>query len=235
MLIGLAFAVLVGLFNGILVGVIKLPAFVATYGTNWVMSGIATIIMRGQVIYGLPHDFTFIGVGYIGGIPFPIIVSIIGLVIFHFIFSKTVFGRNLYMVGSNMSAARYSGTKTLPTVLSAYVLCSLMGGVGGIIMCARLNAADVAMCDSYGLQIVAAVVIGGTSLQGGEGGIWGTAIGAIILTMIVNVINLVGLPAHLQGIAVGLVILVMVCIDIFNREKTMFSTGKKLSRRAQTT
>ena len=103
------------------------------------------------------------------------------------------------------------------------------------IMCARLKAADVAMCDSYGLQIVAAVVIGGTSLQGGEGGIWGTAIGAIILTMIVNVINLVGLPAHLQGIAVGLVILVMVCIDIFNREKTMFSTGKKLSRRAQTT
>ena len=86
-------------------------------------------------------------------------------------------------------------------------------------MCARLNAADVAMCDSYGLQIVAAVVIGGTSLLGGEGGIIGTVIGAVILTMIVNIMNLVGLSSYLQGIAVGFVILIMVYIDIFSRKR----------------
>lgn len=217
--VGLCVAAGIGVFNGILVGILKLPAFVATYGTNWVVTGIATIIMRGQVIYGLPNGFTYIGVGYIGKIALPILIAVAGAVIVHFVLSGLTYGRNIYMIGSNPAAAHYSGTGVLPTLVSAYTLCSLFAGIGGIIMCARLNAADVAMCDSYGLQIVAAVVIGGTSLLGGEGGIIGTVIGAVMLTMIVNIMNLVGLSSYLQGIAVGFVILIMVYIDIFSRKR----------------
>lgn len=218
-LAGLLCAALIGLFNGFLVGVLKLPAFIATYGTNWVLSGIATIIMQGQVIYGLPADFTKIGTGYVGAVAIPIVIAALGVVLFWALLQKTTFGRNIYMLGANPEAARYSGTNILLLTFMAYMLSSLMGGLGGVIQSARLNAADVSMCNSYGLQIVAAVVIGGTSLMGGEGGVCGTVIGAVILMMIVNVMNLVGLSSHLQGMAVGAVILLMVFIDIYSRER----------------
>lgn len=231
MVLGLLVAAAVGIFNGFLVGVLKLPAFVATYGTNWVVTGIATIIMRGQVIYGLPEGFTYLGVGYIGKLAVPIVLSVIGVILLLLILTKTTYGRNIYMIGANPEAARYSGTGVLTSLFGTYTICSIFAGIGGIIMCARLNAADVAMCDAYGLQIVAAVVIGGTSLLGGEGGILGTVIGAVILTMIVNVMNLVGLSSYLQGIAIGLVILIMVYIDIFSRKRSA-TVNKKNNKAA---
>lgn len=218
--VGLLCAVIIGMFNGFLVGMLKLPPFIATYGTNWVVSGIATIIMHGQVIYGLPENFNKIGTGYVGKVAVPILIAGCGVIIFCVVLQKSTFGREVYMLGANPDAALYSGTKVFTITLSVYVLSSLMGGVGGIIQSARLNAADVSMCDSYGLQIVAAVVMGGTSLLGGEGGIIGTIIGAVILTIIVNVMNLIGLSSHLQGIAVGFVILLMVYIDINSRNKS---------------
>lgn len=218
--VGLIIGVLVGLFNGVLVGMLKLPPFVATYGTNMVVLGLATIVMQGAVVYDLPRNFTPIGIGFLGGVPVPVILAFFVIVIFYVLLQLTTFGREIYMLGSNANAARYSGARSVLIYLEAYALSGFTAALGGIVMTARLNAADANMGNSYGLQIVAAVVMGGTSLLGGSGGIFGTMIGAIVLTIIVNVMNLVGVNSYLQSLAIGIVIICMVWLDIFSRNKS---------------
>jgi ribose transport system permease protein len=223
--IGLLVGLAVGVLNGILVGVLRLPPFVATYGTNLLVSGISVIVMQGKVIYDLPRNFTPIGVGYVGIIPVPVIIALVLVAALYFLLQKTTLGRNIYMLGSNPYAAKYSAMKNVLVTVQAYVICGLTAAIGGIVLTARLNAADANMGNSYGLQIVAAVVMGGTSLLGGEGGIFGTVIGALVLTIIMNVINVVGVSSDLQSMAVGIVIILMVWLDIFTRSKR-----EKLSR-----
>lgn len=216
---GLLVGLVIGVFNGVLVGILKLPPFVATYGTNMVVLGISTVVMQGAVIYNLPRNFTPIGVGYVGIFPVPVIIAFALLCLLYLLLQKTTLGRNIYMLGSNVYAAKYSAARSILLTIQAYAICGLTAAIGGIVMTARLNAADANMGNSYGLQIVAAVVMGGTSLLGGEGGILGTFIGALVLTIIVNVINLVGISSYLQSLAVGLVIILMVWLDISTRNR----------------
>lgn len=216
-LIGIGIGAVVGMINGILAGF--LPSFIATYGTNWVMGGLAVIVMRGAVIYDLPEGFTNIAVGYMGAIPNLVIVAIIVVVFIYILLQRTTYGRQVYEYGSNSTAAKYSAVPVKRIMISAFMMCSMTAGLAGMLMTARLNAADAAMGDSYGLQTVAAVVIGGTSMLGGEGGVIGTVIGALILTIIVNVMNLIGISSFAQGMVVGIVIIVMVMFDIYNKKR----------------
>lgn len=218
-LLSLSIGMMIGLINGLLVGALKLPSFVATYGMNMVASGLAMIVMNGGVIYGLPKQFTTIGIGHIGKIPIPIILSAFMVVVVYMLLQRTTFGRNVYMIGFNTPAANYSAVNCLGTLLLVYMFCGITGSMGGIMMTARLNAADAGMSETYGLQIVAAVVMGGTSLLGGEGGVGGTVIGAIILTIIVNIMNIVGVNSNWQNFAIGIVIILMVWIDIYTRKR----------------
>ncbi|MCD8083659.1 MAG: ABC transporter permease [Clostridiales bacterium] len=217
MLIGLLVGAVVGCVNGLLAGI--LPSFIATYGTNWVMSGLAVLVMQGAIIYDLPEGFTNISVGYHGMIPNLVIIATIVVILFWVLLSKTTYGRRIYAYGSNPTAAVYAGIPARKFMVSAFVLCSVCAGFAGMLMCARLNAADAAMGDSYGLQTVAAVVVGGTSMLGGEGGILGTVIGAMILTIIINVMNLIGVSSYAQGFVIGIVIIAMVLFDTFNKKK----------------
>jgi len=224
-LVALMVGVIAGALNGFLVGVLRLPSFIATYGTNMVFSGLATIVMNGGVIYDLPKGFTNLGVGKIGAIPVPIIMVAIACVLFIILLQYTTLGRKIYMYGHNHMASRYSGVNNLRMLMISYILCGLTGALGGILMCARLNAADAGMAETYGLQIVATVVIGGTSLLGGEGSIFGTIIGAIVLTAITNIMNILYIDSAWQNLVVGAVILVMVWIDVFTRTKRMKSSS----------
>lgn len=224
-LISMMVGVASGLFNGFLVGVLRLPSFIATYGTNMVLSGLATIVMNGGVIYDLPKGFTQLGVGYLGPIPIPIIIVAVTAVLLVILLQKTTLGRKIYMYGHNLTASKFSGTNNLRILMISFVLCGLTGAFGGILMCARLNAADAGMADTYGLQIVASVVVGGTSLLGGEGSIFGTIIGAIVLTSITNIMNLLMIDSAWQNFVVGVVILLMVWIDVFTRSKRTKKAG----------
>ena len=141
--------------------------------------------------------------------------------IFYLFLEKTTFGRDLYALGSNADAALYSGMNVRNVTFAAFILCGVTAGLGGLLMTARMNAAEAAMGDAYGLQTVAAVVIGGTSLLGGEGGMAGTVIGALILTIIVNIMNLLGISSFAQSMVVGIVIIFMVLIDSYNRSKSL--------------
>lgn len=216
-LIGIGIGMIVGCINGLLAGI--LPSFIATYGTNWVMSGLAVIVMQGAVIYDLPKGFTEIGVGYLGSIPNLIIIAMIVVVIIYILLQRTTYGRQVYTYGSNSLAAKYAAVPVKKIMVSAFMMCSMCAGLAGMLITARLNAADAAMGDSYGLQTVAAVVIGGTSMLGGEGGVLGTVIGSLILTIIVNVMNLKGISSFAQGLVVGIVIIVMVLFDTYTKRR----------------
>ena len=212
--IGLLIGAGVGCFNGFMVGYIKLPPFVATYGSKWISEGLALLLMQGQVIYGFPRIYRWIGIGYIGPIPVPIIIAAILAVIMNFLFVKTVFGRQVYALGSNKEAAFYSGIKVKKNILIVYTLAGLMAGIAGLLMLARLDAAEVNMGEALQLQSLAAVIIGGASLRGGEGSIFGTIIGAIILTLVVNGLNLLGVRSLWHPVVLGGVILASVIIDL---------------------
>ncbi len=216
-LIGIGMGVLFGCFNGFLVGTIKLPSFVATYATNWVASGLAIMVMNGAVIYNLPKGFTWFGTGYIAIFPVVVVIAAIIVLLAYVLLQKTTFGRDVYSLGSNADAARYSAVPVKRTLFLTFVMCSVCAAIAGLLMTARLNAADTAMGDAYGLQTVAAVVIGGTSMLGGEGGVGGTIIGALILTVIVNIMNLLGISSYAQPIVAGFVIIAMVLFDAYKR------------------
>lgn len=217
--VGLGVGLVIGLLNGFLVAVIKLPPFIATYATNWVLKGLSIIVMSGAVIYDLPAGFTVFGTGYVGKIPIIVIFALVIVAAVYFFLQKTTLGRDIYAYGSNREAARYSAVNTGRSVYMAFGLCSMTAAVGGLLMTARLNAAEAAMGDAYGLQTVAAVVIGGTSMLGGEGGVLGTLFGGILLTIIVNIMNLLGTSSLAQPMVVGAVILLMVLMDTFKQSR----------------
>lgn len=216
-LIAVTLGVIVGFINASLVGVIGLPSFIATFGSNWIISGISIIVMNGAVIFGLPSNFTWFGVGYIGPIPVIVIIALIVVSIAYVILQKTTFGRDVYALGSNREAALYSAVPVKKTLYLVFIMSSITAAIAGLLMTARLNAADSTMGDSYGLQTVAAVVVGGTSMLGGEGGIAGTIIGAMLLTIIINVMNLLGISSFAQPLIVGAVIIAMVLFDSYTR------------------
>ena len=217
--IGLIVGGVIGIFNGILVGKLKMPPFVATYGMMMVVNGLSLIMMQGAVIYGLPKKFTWLGVGYMGSIPIPVVLAFLVSLFFIILFRKTVFGAELYILGANKTAALYSSIPVDKNLILIYGISGLTAGFAGIILTARLDAAEVAMTDIFGLQTVAAVVIGGTSLLGGEGGAFGTVIGALILTIVVNIMNLTGISSFFQPIVMGVVIIFTVFIDVVSKRR----------------
>jgi len=212
---------LVGFFNSVLIHYIKLPSFIATYGVTLIIKGLSIIIMNGAIVFGLPKGFTWFGTGYVGVIPVIVIFALCIVLIVYIYLQRTTFGRDIYALGSNAESALYSGMNVRNVTFAAFILCGMTAGLGGLLMTARMNAAEAAMGDAYGLQTVAAVVIGGTSMLGGEGGIIGTVIGALILTIIVNIMNLMGISSFAQSMVVGIVIISMVLFDSFNRSRSM--------------
>jgi ribose transport system permease protein len=218
-LLGMVIGVLVGIVNGFLVGTIKMPSFIATYGISWVLTGLSVIVMNGAVIFGLPEGFTWYGTGYVGPIPVIVIIAAIVVAISYILLERTTFGRDIYSVGFNPDAALYSAVPVKKTIYATFVLSGITAGLGGLLMMARLNAADATMGDAYGMQTIAVVIVGGTSLLGGIGGMTGTIIGALLLTIIVNVMNLIGITSFAQPMVVGILILVVVIFDSIVRTK----------------
>ncbi len=217
--IGLTIGGLIGILNGLLIGKLKMPPFVATYGMMMVVNGFSLIMMQGSIIYGLPESFTWFGVGYLGFMPIPVILAFLTAVIFIILFRKTTFGAELYILGANETAAKYSAIPVDKRLITIYGISGLTAGLAGLILTARLDAAEVAMSEAFGLQTVAAVVIGGTSLLGGEGGAFGTVIGALILTIVVNIMNLTGISSFIQPIVIGSVIITTVFIDVMTKQR----------------
>ncbi|WP_281759887.1 ABC transporter permease [Alicyclobacillus hesperidum] len=216
--IGIVIGMLVGLVNGLLIARINIPPFIATLGTMSIASGMALIIPNGQPVFGIPSGFYGFGNGGLGKIiPNIALVMIILAVVFHIVLSRTRFGRYTYAVGSNPLAARLSGLKVKRHLVWVYVLSGALAAIGGIVMVSWVNSAMPDMGTNYQLNSIAAVVIGGGSLFGGEGTVWGSMIGALLMSVLSNGSQLVGISSYWQSVLLGLVVILAVFIDGFRR------------------
>jgi ribose transport system permease protein len=217
LVLGIAAALLAGLacgaVNGLLVTLGRIPSFIATYGMLWIAFGLGYVFMKGEVIYGLPEGFRYIGAGFLWGLPFPVIVAGALLVALHLLLHKTVLGRSIYAIGGNPDAARLSGMPVTRRLVAVYALSGLLSGFAALVVIARINAADSGVGEDLLLPAIAAVCLGGTSLFGGIGGVMGTAVGAIILALIVNGMNLLGVQTFWQNAMMGTIILISVLAD----------------------
>jgi ribose transport system permease protein len=195
----------------------RLPPFIATLGTLSIARGITFGATQGWPVRGLPKAFNFIGQHDVPigswGVPFPVIIMLILAVLVSLLLSRTVRGRHIYAVGGDEEASRLSGINPNWIKMLVYTSCGLMAAIGGILMTARLGVAAPTAATSYELDIIAACVIGGVSLFGGEGTILGVLIGAAFMQTIRTGLNLLGIQAYWQPAAIGAVILLAVMFD----------------------
>ena len=216
---GILASSLVGAFSGLMVTRFSIPPFIVTLAMMMVSSGLAFILSKGQSIYELPSSLTWLGRG-VGpfGIPNAVSLMILLYVAAHVLMTRTVLGRHIYAVGGNIEAARLSGIPVKRVLLFVYTLCGGLAGVGGVIAASQLKSGAPIYGGLHELYVIAAVVVGGTSLSGGKGKISGTLIGAFVIAVIQNGMNLTGVESYTQNVVLGLVILGAVTLDMMKNK-----------------
>jgi ribose transport system permease protein len=216
---GLITGTIAGAFSGSLVSFGKIPPFIATLGTMTIARGLALTLTQAVPISNLPKNFTVWGTGSTLGIPNPVIVMVLLVIIFGFILAKTKLGRHIYATGSNFEAARLSGVNTKSVLMAVYIFSGLLAAFAGLLMAARIITAQPASGEGYELDAVASSVIGGTSTMGGEGSAAGTFIGAFVIGILRNGLNLIGVTPYIQKIIIGIVIVGSVFLDKIRRKE----------------
>jgi len=217
LVLGIGVCALAGAFTGLMVTVFGIPSFIVTLAMMRSASGMAYRATAGSSIPELPDSFFWIGGGETFGVPNPVWLMLVLYVIAHIVMSRTTFGRYLYAIGGNPEAARLSGVPVKRMLLAVYTCCGALAGLGGIVLASQLQAGDPKFGLMYELDVIAAVVVGGTSLLGGEGKILGTLIGAFIIAVIKNGMNLTGIDPFNQMIVLGAVLLAAVLVDTLKR------------------
>jgi ribose transport system permease protein len=204
----------VGLLNGMMVSLLRIPSFIATYGMLWVLQGLTYTYMAGNTVYGFPSGFRRLGNGYLIGVPIPVIVMAALLAVGTIFAQRTVWGQQIVMIGANPVAARLSGVPVKRRLILVYVLSGLAAGFAALVYLARLNSAEADIGSSLTLPAIAAVLIGGASLFGGVGTLTGTFIGALILTLVLNGMNLLHVDGNWQPLVTGAIIVAAVWLDL---------------------
>lgn len=216
-LCGILVGGVVGLVNGMLITKLSLPPFIATLGTLSICGGVALILTNGQAVFGVPHAFNLLGGGSIGPIPAPIVIMACVAVVGYFILAHTTLGRSAYAIGSNPETARLSGINIDGSLIAIYTISGLLAGLGGVIVASRIITGQPTAGENYNLQAIAAAVIGGASLFGGEGGVVGALIGATLMELIANGSDLLNISLFWQQVIIGVVILLAVMYDQVRR------------------
>lgn len=217
--LALAVAILVGAVagavNGFVVSVLDVPPFIATLGMLTLASGLAFVIGGGAPINGLPQNFSQFANTEILGLTIPVILMIIGIVGFGIMMRRTKFGMHVYAVGGNEQASRIAGIKTGRVKFLVYTISGALAGVSGIMLASRTINGSPSLGVGYELDAIAAVVIGGASLMGGRGTIWGTALGLLMIQTLNNGLDILTVPAYWQDVVKGLLIVAAVSVDVW--------------------
>lgn len=215
----LTLGAILGAVNGVIIAKGKVAPFIATLATMTIYRGLTLVYTDGRPVSDLGNEITFqmLGKGYFFGIPVPVCTMIIAFVVLYLIMHKTTFGRRVYAVGGNEGASKLSGINVDRVKIAVYSLTGMLAALSALILTSRLNSAQPTAGTSYELDAIAAVVLGGTSLTGGKGWIFGTLVGALIIGVLNNGLNLIGVSSFFQQVVKGIVILIAVLID---RKKT---------------
>jgi ribose transport system permease protein len=221
LLAAVAIGAAVGLFNGYLVAFVGIPSFIVTLGGLTLWRGLAFEATGGFDNAGMPDPLPFIGYGELLGVPMPIVISGLYFVVMAFVLSSTKLGRYVYAMGSNEMGARQVGIHIKGYKLAVYVVSGLSCALGAIVLMARMDSSSGKMAQMFELDAIAAVILGGTSLFGGRGSIWGSLLGAILITMVRNGMNLLEISQFKQMMAIGAVVIVAVWIDVLRRQRLL--------------
>jgi inositol transport system permease protein len=217
--VGLLVGILFGAFNGFIITKAKVPSFIVTLGTMTIGRGLALILSKGRPISNLSDSFNFIGGGSIAGIPVPIILLGVIFLICLLLLKKTTIGRYMYAIGGNEQAARASGIEVNKVKMFVYTLSGALAAIAGITLASRITTGQPNIGAGFELTAIAAAVIGGTSTSGGVGSITGTLIGALLIGVISNSLDLLNVSSYYQQVIMGVIIIVAVSIDTISRKK----------------
>lgn len=203
---GLALGAVLGLINGLLITRGRIPPFIATLGMMTLARGLALTYTQGRPITGLPGGFRFLGTGFVGPVPMPIVIAALVFVVGYLLLTRTRVGEYVYALGNNEVAARFSGIPTRRYITFVYVISGMLSALAGMILVARLDSAQPIVGLGYEFDAIAAVVVGGTSFAGGEGGLGGTLLGVLIIAVLNNGLNLLNVSSFYEQVVKGVVI-----------------------------
>ncbi len=212
-LIGVGIGLACGAIVGYFIAHWDLQPFIVSLVMMSAARGLALVLTNGVPVAGFPPIFAFLGTGWVWGVPVPVIVAVIFYLIFGFVLQRLRLGVHIYAVGGSAEAAHYSGVNVKNVTIVVYAISGFLAAVAGIIMTSRLNSGQPILGEMMELDAIAAVVIGGTAMTGGQGGLFGTAIGVLIIIFLHNGLNILGVSGFWQKVAIGLVILVAVLVD----------------------
>jgi ribose transport system permease protein len=217
--IGLVVGLLCGLLNGFLITKLRIAPFIVTLGTLGVFRGTTLLISNGLPVHNIPQGFSFLGEGNQLGVPFVLWVLVVCAVGMHFVLEHTRLGRYAFAIGSNSAAAVYAGINVSLYTMAVYAIGGLLTGLAGMIEASRLMTGQPTAGNGYELQAIAAVVIGGGSLHGGEGSVVGTLVGAFIMGLLSNGSDLLGISNYVQQVIIGAVIILAVSVDELRKRR----------------
>jgi ribose transport system permease protein len=214
-IVGIAVGFATGSVTGFLVSRNLVPPFIATLAMLTAASGFAYVVGNGSPISGLPQEYQLIANFNVLGLRPPVLLMIIALVVFSIVLARTTFGLRIYAVGGNPQASRIAGIRNAPILFSVYAISGMLAGLSGVLLSSRVSAGLPSLGQGYELDAIAAVVIGGASLFGGRGTIWGTALGLLLIQTLNNGLDLLGMPAYWQSVIKGVLIIVAVSLDVW--------------------
>lgn len=215
MLAGLA----VGIVNGVGVAVGDLPPFIMTLGTMTAVRGLALLASDGKPVTGISDEYKAVAASSIFGVPMLAIFLVIVILICAFVLAKTVYGRRVYACGGNLQAARVSGINTTLIRISTFAIAGLLAGLSGFLMTSRVTIGQPTAAESYEMDAITACVVGGVSMSGGVGKPWGVVVGCLLITVITNGLDILGVSSHWQKIVKGVIIVLAVLIDVKGKRK----------------
>ena len=215
MLSGLA----VGIINGVGVSIGDLPPFIMTLGTMTAVRGLALLLCNGKPVTGISQEYRAIAAQSFFGVPMLAVFLVIVIAICSFVLAKTVYGRRVYACGGNLQAARVSGINTTMVRISTFAIAGLLAGLCGFLMTSRVTIGQPTAAESYEMDAITACVVGGVSMSGGVGKPWGVVVGCLLITVIANGLDIMGVSSHWQKIVKGAIIVLAVLIDIKGKRR----------------
>jgi len=218
-LIGLIAALGVGLVNGLLVAKMNINPFITTLGMSITIRGLLLVIAKGRAVLNLPPSFTVIGQGSVFGFQYPIFVMLAIVVVGDILLRNARFFRQSYYIGGNEKAARLSGINVDFVKIANYCIVALLAGAAGILTTARFGTSSVTIGTGVELRVITATIIGGASLNGGEGSVFGAFLGALFMGVVANALNLLGVDAYWQNLVTGLILIIAVLLDVINERR----------------
>jgi len=218
-LFGLLAALTVGFVNGILVSKLKINPFITTLGMLSTVRGLLLVLARGRAVLNLPESFTVIGQGRLFGVQYPIYVMLVAVILSDLLMRNSRYFRQSYYIGANERAARLSGINVDLVKILNYCLVAVLAGVAGLLITARFGSSSVTVGSGVELRVLTACIIGGASLNGGEGTVFGAFLGALFMGVLANSLNLLGVDVYWQNLFTGLILIIAVVVDVINERR----------------